>query len=243
MEVAGPAWISVSPVLGQGFRFELEGPEVLAGSHALLRLRDTGGACGFVPFRDDEEKSSFSLLEAKEEHEILILSTPPNQGATLNISGVMGSQMLVAYLYRHLVYSICWCARNCFKDGVSEIDEEAFSANVGEFFPRGPDTEGFTPQYVVAGVSFDLMVRGDRLTMKATSPPPTPWPFAATCAGVATAPASRRRGMGRPRGCKTWANWWESQAFPSCKRCGRLFRLIHQAPIAFVGASTTVGTQ
>lgn len=166
VEVAGPAWISVSPVLGQGFRFELEGPEVLAGSHALLRLRDTGGACGFVPFRDDEEKSSFSLLEAKEEHEILILSTPPNQGATLNISGVMGSQMLVAYLYRHLVYSICWCARNCFKDGVSEIDEEAFSANVGEFFPRGPDTEGFTPQYVVAGVSFDLMVQGDRLTMK-----------------------------------------------------------------------------
>jgi len=25
---------------------------------------------------------------------------------------------------------------------------------------------------------------------------------------VATVPASRRRGMGRPRGCKTWANWW-----------------------------------
>ncbi len=41
-----------------------------------------------------------------------------------------------------------------FKDGVSEIDEEAFSATVGEFFPRGPDTEGFTPQYVVAGVSW-----------------------------------------------------------------------------------------
>ena len=41
-----------------------------------------------------------------------------------------------------------------FKDGVSEIDEEAFSATVGEFFPRGPDTEGFTPQYVVAGVAW-----------------------------------------------------------------------------------------
>eukprot|EP00435_Cladocopium_sp_Y103_P033685 s1241_g8.t1 len=112
------------------------------------------------------ERAFVAILAEGSEHEILILSTPPNQGATLNISGVMGSQMLVAYLYRHLVYSICWCARNCFKDGVSEIDEEAFSATVGEFFPRGPDTEGFTPQYVVAGVSFDLMVRGDRLTMK-----------------------------------------------------------------------------
>ena len=41
-----------------------------------------------------------------------------------------------------------------FKDGVSEIDEEQFSALVGEFFPRGPDTETFSPQYVVAGVAW-----------------------------------------------------------------------------------------
>lgn len=166
VEVAGPAWISVSPVLGQGFRFELEGPEVLAGAHSLLRLRDVGGACGTVPFRDADELKSHNLMEAQAEHEILVLATEPNQAASLNISGVVGSKMMVAYLYRHLAYSICWCARNCFKDGVSEIDEEAFSATVGEFFPRGPDTEGFTPQYVVAGVSFGLTVRGDRLSLK-----------------------------------------------------------------------------
>ena len=29
---------------------------ILPGSHALLRLRDAGGACGFVPFRSAVEK-------------------------------------------------------------------------------------------------------------------------------------------------------------------------------------------
>ncbi|CAK9067599.1 unnamed protein product [Durusdinium trenchii] len=116
------------------------------------------GSCGFVPFRRSEESSeeelgAFTLMEAGPEHEILIMGTPPDAAADLNISGEIGSRVLVAYLYRHLAYSICWCARNCFKDGVSEVDEEAFSAEIGEFFPRGPETENVPPQKVVAGAT------------------------------------------------------------------------------------------
>ncbi|CAJ1388708.1 unnamed protein product [Effrenium voratum] len=160
VEVAGPGWVSVSPVLGQGFRFQLEGPEVLPGMQALLRLR-VKGPCGFTPFRDAAELKASTLQFAAEEHENLVLATSPP--TDLNISGQMGSQMMVAYLQRHLAYSVCWCARDCtFPDG--SIDEEAFSAEVGEFFPRGPDTERTEPQLVVAGVSFDLAVQGDRLS-------------------------------------------------------------------------------
>ena len=163
VEVVGPAWITVSPVLGQGFRFELVYPEALPGSQVLLRLR-AHGPCG-LPRDTTEQRASTVRLQAGVEDEELPLGTPLDQAASLNMTGEF-SDLWVAYMYRHLAYSVCWCAQYCFKPEDGSIDEHAFGAEVGEFYPRGPDTENMAPQYAVAGVSFALYVQGDRLSVK-----------------------------------------------------------------------------
>ncbi|CAE7653670.1 unnamed protein product [Symbiodinium pilosum] len=164
VEVVGPAWITVSPVLGQGFRFELVHPEALPGAQVLLRLRDQGGACG-LPRGAAELRASVLRVQSGVEDEELPLGTPIDQATSLNMTGEF-SDLYVAYLYRHLAYSVCWCAQYCFKPEDGSINEDMFGAVVGEFFPRGPDTENMAPQYAVAGVSFALYVQGDRLSVK-----------------------------------------------------------------------------
>eukprot|EP00439_Symbiodinium_sp_Y106_P039633 s635_g4.t2 len=163
VEVVGPGWILVSPVLGQGFRFELVYPEALPGSQVLLRLRQEG-PCG-LPRDAAEERASLLRGDGNVEDEELPLATPADQAASLNFTGDF-SDRYVAYLYRHLTYTVCWCAQYCFNHEDGSINEEAFGAEVGLFYPRGPDTENMAPQYAVAGVSFALYVQGDRLSVK-----------------------------------------------------------------------------
>ena len=163
VEVVGPGWILVSPVLGQGFRFELVYPEALPGSQVLLRLRQEG-PCG-LPRDAAEVRASLLRGDGNVEDEELPLATPLDQAASLNFTGDF-SDRYVAYLYRHLTYTVCWCAQYCFKHEDGSINEEAFGAEVGLFYPRGPDTENMAPQYAVAGVSFALYVQGDRLSVK-----------------------------------------------------------------------------
>ena len=164
VEVVGPAWVTVSPVLGQGFRFEVAHPEALPGSQVLLRLRDRGGPCG-LPRDEAEERSSVLRVQSGIEDEELPLATPADLAASLNLTGEF-SDFYVAYLYRHLAYTVCWCAQYCFKPEDGSINEDSFGAEVGVFYPRGPDTENMAPQYAVAGVSFALYVQGDRLSVK-----------------------------------------------------------------------------
>jgi len=167
VEVAGPRWVSISPVLGQDFRFELAGLEVSPNSQALFRIaentEDDPGCAMREPRKEDERRATRIRYAIEQDSEVPFgLSAASRE--EYNISqGTYGSRVFVAALQRRLQFRLCWCAMNCF-DSDGEIDELAFAAEVGEFLPRGPDTETSDALALVAGVRFSVRIEGNLLS-------------------------------------------------------------------------------
>lgn len=110
----------------------------------------------------ESQRCTHQSQSAPEQHHVCE-TTPPRPIPSAGVQGIASrtglcslqrSHLCIDHIIQHLhIVSIQRRGLTRPQDGLSEIDEEAFSATVGEFFPRGPDTENVVPQHVVAGAA------------------------------------------------------------------------------------------
>jgi len=146
VEIEGPSWISLSPLLGMPFQFTLRGPSVGAGSRALLRIRTSStdwDPCRGLRTEAEKQASSLSLIRSS-------LRSVDNANE-LPVS-------FKCHVFRYVTYVVCWCAGQ----SSSCQQEDDFVVETGLIMPVGPFTEAVVPLHAIVGSPFKLRIFGDR---------------------------------------------------------------------------------